>query len=127
MNEQEARDGRKVLMEKHGLTCHPTNFSPPAGWLPVIDKLLTDLAQMDGWDPSCVGQIKEKFGGLRCYAEGITTEMRSVITAAETEIDSMCEGCGTKEGVTHRNRRGWVGKYCDPCDVKHCSQHQEAK
>lgn len=90
------------------------------GWYWLIDKICQHLM----WDPKTGGlrdepavvvQVKEKFGTLRFYANGGTPEDYTVIGFAEFLSGSICEGCGTTEGVlTHIS--GWVRTSCQPCE-----------
>ncbi len=51
------------------------DFSPPPGWLQIVNKLLEDIAQIlrEAEVPSGVfslRQVKQKLGGLRVYSDG---------------------------------------------------------
>lgn len=54
-------------------------------------------------------QVKEKFGGLRFYARGGTSEQRSMIGLAEKMSSRICECCGNR-GMTYR--LGWHRTLC---------------
>lgn len=52
------------------------DFAPPAGWVRNVDAFLTDIAQIlrDANAPAgvfSIRQIKEKYGGLRGYCDGL--------------------------------------------------------
>lgn len=80
------------------------------GWIPIIDKLATDLITM-GWDRD-LHQIKEKFGGLRFYIGAGTPEMRDRIRDAEREAFTTCENCGAPGKA---RGPGWIKTFCAPC------------
>lgn len=80
-----------------------------AGWNQLVLNLDKELAELD---PTYeVHQAKEKFGGLRYYAEPSQAgweamdedsrqKFRSLISAAEAESTRTCETCG-KPGMGH--------------------------
>jgi hypothetical protein len=60
-----------------------------------------------------VGQIKEKFGGLRVYLDSMTgicessqNEVYGAIRQAEAMSYRMCEKCGSMDGVETRVKKG---------------------
>ena len=87
-------------------------FDPPYGWLDLVVNLHKKL--LDNPEYRIV-QVKEKFGGLRFYTEGITPEQRPLVRAAEKESLAVCQGCGSREDVQMRNH-GWVATMCADCD-----------
>lgn len=115
---------------------HPWASSPypecGPGWYDIIDSLF--IAIEDVLDESVhayknidrllrVGQIKEKFGGLRVhldYGDDITdseyARMEEAIEKAEGESIRTCENCG-KPGRL-RVDRGWMRTLCDECERK---------
>lgn len=109
---------------------HPAMFEhliwPPEcgkGWERLLDNLMTDIeGVLSNTAPEAVFrvmQIKEKFGGLRFYAEvrGFDTvpdDVQSIydlIMVAEQTSTTICEFCG-KDGSLRRDRR-WVRTLCD--------------
>lgn len=73
------------------------DFSPPPGWLKIVNSLLKDTAQIlrDAKVPLgvfSVRQIKEKFGGLRVYVDGFpetaTPLNLEIEWDPETEVES---------------------------------------
>ena len=87
------------------------------GWIPIIDRLATDLIAM-GWDRD-LHQVKEKFGTLRFYIGHSNDEMEKRIDVAEDESAKTCEECGaygTLKGT------GWVVTLCDPCYEKYLAE-----
>ena len=74
------------------------------GWAGIIERLVADLSAL-GWDGE-VGQVKEKFGGLRFYINAQTDEMwERTIQACEESVQT-CEECGAP-GTLRKDRRWW--------------------
>lgn len=112
------------------------------GWLPLLDKLCgmieekisTTVKYNDKWleneaitqerhkinkkfvENFKIVQIKEKFGGLRFYVEGSTSEVNGWIRFAESMSYDLCEGCGTNQGLGSTS--GWVRTICEPCAIE---------
>lgn len=85
------------------------------GWMPRLDSLCCDLTAMireDGLRFQAI-QVKEKFGGLRFYAQGGTARSRALIDAAEALSITICERCGNLSHL--RNRGGYMTTVCDCC------------
>ena len=83
------------------------------GWHKLIDEMcghLVELAILQGSWPLFV-QIKEKFGGLRCYADNTTALQSIVIDYYESRSYHTCEQCGEMGKV--RNSKHWVSTLCD--------------
>jgi len=57
-------------------------------------------------------QVKEKFGGLRFYADGGDKFTDGLIVMAEGLSERICEECGAP-GT--QNRGGWISTLCDSC------------
>lgn len=55
-------------------------------------------------------QVKEKFGGLRFYVEGGTSEIHNFIAMAESMSYRTCEECGSPGNVY---RKGWHKTMCE--------------
>lgn len=91
------------------------DFSPPPGWLSIVEKLSEKLAV----DPSirCV-QVKVKFGGLRYYLEiPAPAWAHEAVRVAEEEAWRTCERCGALAApVTVGVGRGYV--LCTVCRGK---------
>ena len=109
----------KVLFDKHNLPTENADIywsQVDDGWIPLIDKLITDLLAM-GWDGDA-HQIKEKFGTLRFRVHGKLSEaLRAEILKAE-EVDSahICEQCGAPG---HLRSDPWQRTWCDACEAAH--------
>lgn len=61
-----------------------------------------------------IGQVKEKFGGLRIYVNNPTQYIRGVISYAESLSTRTCEICGSNANVT-QNTKGWIKSWCNKC------------
>ena len=89
------------FLRRHDL--HPECISDVGdGWLPLLDTLVSDLRAL-GWQGK-VGQIKEKFGGLRFYAEGTNGKMRDRILLAEQQSTKICDTCGQPGQIVRDGR-----------------------
>ena len=93
--------------------CFPMEWGN--GWLypfyTLCQKLLTEVKSDFQW-----AQLKEKFGGARCYYIGtITPYGGELIHQFEVDMESICEVCG-KPGKLHTD--GWWMALCDDCNNK---------
>lgn len=82
------------------------------GWLELIANLIRELVDA-GWTRE-IRQIKEKFGGLRFYADGLNEETANIIVRYETCSYTICEICGSTHKVRLCGHR-WVKTLCDEC------------
>lgn len=65
-----------------------------------------------------VHQIKEKFGGLRFYADKMSKHAQGALRMAEAMAEHTCEYCGEPGEMRHG---GWIKVLCD----KHEAERQE--
>ncbi len=86
-------------------------FECPMGWLDLAHDLHTRLTENPDYR---VVQVKEKFGGLRFYTEGLTHAEREMVYAVEAESFRVCADCGSRNAVSLRDR-GWLASLCDAC------------
>lgn len=88
------------------------DVSPPAGWVPLVARLLgridTALAPEDRADFR-VSQIKEKFAELRVYHSGGDT-IEALVEEADAEARRTCRVCGQPG---KRGPGGWLAILCD--------------
>lgn len=63
-----------------------------------------------------VSQVKEKFGGLRIYADTADDKGQDLILAAEDMSYFICEDCGTTDDV--ETKGGWIRTLCSQCREK---------
>lgn len=83
------------------------------GWLQLIKNCIEELIAI-GWDKE-ICQIKEKFGGLRFYTNGLTDEGHAIVSKYEDLSYETCEVCG-KPGTLRKG--GWWRTLCDEHDKK---------
>lgn len=81
------------------------------GWKPIVRDLVDALYDLE-WEGR-VAQIKEKFGGLRFYADGVPEGGRELIDEAERICSETCENCGNPGRL---RGQGWVLTLCDECE-----------
>jgi hypothetical protein len=98
------------------------------GWMTIINDTHRKLKYID--PDYKIGQIKEKFGGLRYYYDqsleisygDIRREiMDDIVTVAEIKASKTCELCGTCENkykVELRIHRGFYYTNCEECSNK---------
>lgn len=111
-NSKENVDTReKILADYPKLYEECYDFSPSVGWLSLIREMSERLKDTN----VKVVQVKSKFGGLRYYVNGTTSENYLIITKAETASYHICEDCG-EPGTTRPG--GWVMTLCDSCYEK---------
>jgi hypothetical protein len=84
------------------------SFSVGPGWYGLLKKLIEESIAA-GWDRQ-ICQVKEKFGGLRFYINGASTEVHDIISKYENLSYEICEECG--EPGTVRGG-GWIQTLCD--------------
>lgn len=82
------------------------------GWVPLVRELLTKLIAL-GW-PKKLGQIKEKFGALRFYADECSDEMFKLISEYEDKSETVCEVCG-QPGEIGSWHSSWLRCLCKEC------------
>ncbi len=83
-------------------------FEVGDGWFDLLMRLSEAI---DG-RASCV-QCKEKFGGLRYYAEDMRPGVQDIISIAERDSFTICELCGLPG--TRRMSNGWLHTRCGSC------------
>lgn len=106
--EQQNKNPFRQKVSIRSLFCLP-------GWDMLIMHLIKQLIK-NGWNREFC-QCKEKFGGLRFYINGASTEVHELITKAEDASYKICEQCGSSTEVTQTNGR-WINTYCKKCLVK---------
>lgn len=86
------------------------------GWHKLIRDGVEKMLEL-GWDGS-VGQVKEKFGGLRFYIGSATDDVYDIIDGMETHSYHVCEDCGSEKDVTTKPRKNnnyWIKTLCEEC------------
>ena len=90
--------------------CFPMEWGN--GWLPSFYNLCRQLLVEVKSDFQWV-QLKEKFGGARCYYSGTVTPYgEELIRQFEVDMESVCEICG-EPAILRTN--GWWKALCDNC------------
>jgi hypothetical protein len=116
---------------------YPKMFSQPyggfaigPGWWPIIESLCSNIQHYINWKNResevvpqvVVGQIKEKFGGLRFYYDGGDDRIHGMVSMAESWADRSCEECGNPG----KSRRGsWIKTLCDEHEEQRQAQYKE--
>lgn len=76
------------------------------GWYGLIEPLIKECIEK-GY---VIGQIKEKYGGLRFYVDNCPDEFRDRLDEAEAQSYHICDECG-EPGVLRGG--GWLRTLCD--------------
>lgn len=87
-------------------------FSPPDGWLELVLEIHERLLLNPEYR---IGQVKEKFAGLRFYADGLTEEEYEYVYAKEHESYEICQVCGIQDGTVEIRNSGWGASLCQGC------------
>jgi hypothetical protein len=82
------------------------------GWIGIVVNL-TEALLLDNPDLMVV-QMKEKFGGLRYYTNGISDLGNTLVGWAESRSYRVCEYCGERG---QERGGGWIKTLCDDCHV----------
>jgi len=61
-------------------------------------------------------QVKEKYGGLRFYVDGASSEQYAQISFAENLSEHICERCGSTNNTSQT--KGWITTLCEDCMKK---------
>jgi hypothetical protein len=104
------------------------------GWAGLIDGLKNHLVQLDYTVE--IQQVKEKWGGLRVYANVRDTDdyddetastyvtyVQTIIDAVEDVSFMLCYVCGG--GTDHKGEGGWTRFFCGHHDTKDVGQPLE--
>lgn len=97
-------------------------FECDEGWGPLIAELEGRLRDLS--PDFTIGQVKEKFGGLRFYAnagdvgEAISRQFYALIREAEARSQEICERCGRPGQLSRRATYGWYKTVCSTCAGK---------
>lgn len=90
-------------------------FECDDGWFNLIYKLCEDIRDLNPPEGFEVIQVKEKFGGLRFYADNTTKEIYDRINEAEAKSEVTCESCGADNPDGIQSYRGWYSSFCLTC------------
>lgn len=102
-------------------SCMGWGFEHGDGWYQLVDELFEKLSN---FKVVRLAQVKEKFGMLRVYIDGvdhsISAKVYDTISEYEEKSGKICETCG-EEGKMRGGH--WIYTACDKCDEK----YQEGK
>ena len=110
---------------------HPYGgFAVGEGWWPVLANLCANIQHHIDWKNRqsevvpqvVVGQIKEKFGGLRFYYDGGDDQIYGMVRMAEAWAGNTCEECGAP-GKSRDG--GWIKTLCDHHDQERQQRKKE--
>jgi len=97
-------------------------FECDDGWGPLIAELEAKLRVLSpGYT---ISQVKEKFGGLRYYADAgdVNAETSKwfyeLVHEAETRSFEICECCGQPGQLSRRGKHGWYKTLCPTCATR---------
>lgn len=134
----------KIFRDRNGNmqeTCMCWGFSHDDGWFTIIDRLCSNIQHHIDWkrkaEPfagmtdeefdethqTIAAQVKEKFGGLRFYADNADDFVRGLIAMAETMSYATCELCGNSGS---KRGGGWIRTLCDGCHQKSVDEKKKA-
>jgi len=102
----------KMFAEPYG------GFCCGEGWWPILEALCGQIQHHIDWKNKTsevvaqvtVGQIKEKFGGLRFYYNGGDDAIDGMVRMAESWAARSCETCGNR---ATKQTTGWIKNLCD--------------
>ena len=102
----------KMFAEPYG------GFACGEGWWPILEALCGQIQHHIDWKNKTtevvaqvtVGQIKEKFGGLRFYYSGGDDVIDGMVRMAESWASRSCETCGNR---ATKQTTGWIKNLCD--------------
>ncbi len=112
MNDEKDQN-QEALDEQHDC------FARGDGWGQLIAELEANLTALS---PNYkISQVKEKFGGLRYYAnpgdvdEQTSKRFYNLVHEAEAKSYEICECCGQPGRLARRGERGWYKTLCWTC------------
>ncbi len=97
-------------------------WSVRKGWVPIIEQMFGDLIEA-GWDRTGLMQIKQKFGTLRVWIEGLDQRQQEVVDDHEAMGQYTCEICGQnaeiRSLIAKKSKRGFgdCGYVITLCDT----------
>lgn len=83
------------------------------GWYELLKDLCEKLSRTS--NPPKAFRIKEKFGGLRFYADGCTSQHHDIIEACQELSYETCEKCGSMEDISIEDVNGYLTTICKYC------------
>ena len=107
------------IFKQHSLpmqqTCMCWGIECGDGWYTLIDTLCQCLEHIQSSEGPHIeaAQVKEKYGGLRFYADHGSSEQWGAIAMAEAMSEEICEACGSTDRVEQSD--GWIETRCKRC------------
>ena len=98
------------------VTCMCWGFECGDGWFWLIDRLCESIQSYidcNHKEQVEVVQVKEKYGTLSLNISGSGDYVYGMIELAESMSASICEACGSTDGVTQTE--GWIKTRCKEC------------
>lgn len=101
----------------------------PRGWAKLCEDLCAELKVLFdkvGYKDYALVQVKEKFGGLRWYDNGVPCEIYekylSIIHKYEERSFCTCCICGAP---ATKISTGWISPFCDKCSKKFNGNYED--
>lgn len=90
---------------------HIPSMSCGDGWFDLIDTLCASLQDVTkhGGPQVVTSDLKEKYGALSFYHQGVNDEQDGMIELAEALSKRICEVCGNRG---ERRSKGWITTRC---------------
>lgn len=92
-------------------TCMCWGF-PGDGWFSLLLEASEALEKLDCGVVAT--QVKEKYGTLRFYVNGVNDEVDAIISRAKVRSTRECEDCGAEAKLVGT---AWFSTICDHCAV----------
>ena len=96
-------------------SCMIYGFDCGDGWFDLVKELCVAIEKLNLGKEFEVGQVKEKFGGLRFYVQGVPENkskiVDSLIMEAERKSFSTCENCGASGETV--SKEDWLKTLCE--------------
>lgn len=114
-----------LFRDRHGKpseTCLCFGIEFNDGWYPILEELCKEISKID--NTVYFTQLKEKFGTMRVYTSGASSEtfnsIHDIIEKYENLSGTICEDCGKPGKV--RNDLGWIRTLCQDHHKEACKK-----
>ncbi len=110
-----------ALYKKYSFLSEVVMFECGEGWFEILSELCAKLDALQLGPNFKADQIKEKFGGLRFYINGLTVPKRKkggvhkLIAEAENKSAKTCEWCGKLGRKVEFNGGCYIVTLCIQC------------
>lgn len=103
---EDASNPNIMVNTMNNYTRDSAKLSVGPGWSKIIDEIFDKLPS-----DAFITQVKEKFGGLRFYVDGVDSDFYDFIQGMEEKSLTICEMCGQPgKPITDR---GWIKTRCE--------------